>query len=791
MHVQDAKNKRSFIVKLTLVLMTLFMVMTPLMSVSAEVINKENLDPEEKPGLVEKHLSKFLINLSNSAISLMKAQDVSVLVFQRPEVLKEKDTWLENTSSLDRDEMAFGIFPNALFEGISKIYDGFAKLIPIPIFVLLAIGGLVLLLDLYRSSESRSKAKEYLFGIVIALLLLRFGHLLWDWIIFINHMIVDIVFFTLKASGIEVRSFVSTIWNPSDTAEVMKSPSFMIALLVLGAAVMTFIINYQYMMRMLTLAMLVILFPFVIIATVMPSRRSVLNTWVTQFTSQVFIQTAHAISLALFFFMITKTEDLGFWLVAAMFFGLPAMADLVHRIVGGFTGEGGGGGLGTSISNGSGMGGIMAVTSIARGMMKSKGSNGSKGNMDGISSNNEVGSTNGNMSSAMSSMGSPAKQSGVTSFMSDKGNVQDGSGVGGIPISNGIANGESNGIKATRQDVKMNKAMNERPRGLARAGASIAKTGRNMASSDKYKGVTKGVAAAGLATAGWMAGTMMTGKGQTGAMLGGAAGLGVGNAVNTTRDKAGKGIEVMGEVTQSKASNLKAMDMTKARIGYKDSTQLGNPDEMKRMGQELVGGKVGSAISGIIGQANYYSDKASSTDSSDTGNSYVATNEKRDLDWNIGRQESAVQGLEQQRDMSKMNLERVNAEYGPKSEQGMSWKAENGGTPHPEVAKAQQNHSKVESTYFGEKQKLGEMKQKQQTFYADKQQQNQQKDNKNVSNSTPTDSNPNIPNNPINPTNQQQINQQINKKQQNNTAIQHHANETRGLQTRRRSNGAI
>lgn len=120
MHDQYVKNKRSFIVKIILLFMAVFMFTTPLVSVSAEVINEENLEPEEKPGLVEKHLSKFLINISNSAISLMKAQDVSVLVFQRPEVLKEKDTWLENTSSLDRDEMVFGIFLSALFDGISK-----------------------------------------------------------------------------------------------------------------------------------------------------------------------------------------------------------------------------------------------------------------------------------------------------------------------------------------------------------------------------------------------------------------------------------------------------------------------------------------------------------------------------------------------------------------------------------------------------------------------------------------------------------------------------------------------
>ena len=782
MHVLSVKNKRSLIRKFILVVMMFMLLATPLLTVSAEVITDKDLDPEEKPSLVEKHLSKFLINVSNSAVSLMKAQDVSVLVFQRPEVLKDKDTWLENKSSLDRTKMAFGIFPPALFDGISVIYDGFTNLIPIPVFVLLAIGGLVLLLDLFRSSESRSKAKEYLFGVIMALLLLRFGHLLWDWIIFINHMVVDIVYFVLKGNGIQVRSFISTIWSPTDTADVMKSPSFMIALLVLGAAGMTFVINYQYMMRMLTLAMLVILFPFVIIATVMPSRRNILNTWVTQFTSQVFIQTAHAITLALFFFMITKTEELGFWLVAAMFFGLPAMADIVHRIVGGFTGEGGGGGLGTSVSNGSGVGGLMAVANIARGVVKPNGG-GSKGQLDGNSSGSDMSSSSNNMlPNFSSSMASPGKQAGASSSMSNSVSMQDGNGVGGIPISNGMSGSQPDGSSVTRQDMKMNKAMNERPRGLARAGAGIAKVGRNLGSSEKLKSVTKGVAAAGFASAGWAAGTMMTGKGQTGAMVGGVAGLGAGKLVNGARDKAGKGVEVMGEVIQSKASNIKAMDMTKARIGYKDSSQLGNPEEMKRMGQELVGGKIGSALGGMVGKANYYSDKArhNISSGSDTNNSYVATNEKRDLDWDIGQQEGRVRGLEQQREMSKTNLDRVNAEYGPKSEAGSAYRSQTN-QPHPELVKAQQAHSKVEASYFGEKQNLDQMKQKQQNFYSEKQQDSKQKNS----------GNPTSTNTVGNSKENEHRNKQLQQKQQNNSAIQQHANETRNLQTRRRSNGAI
>lgn len=767
MQNQDVQHKQTFILKVLIAFILLVTFVQPIEYASATVITEENLEPAEKPGLVEKHLSKFFINFANSIIGIMKAQDVSVLVFQREDVVKAEDSWITNSASADRSNMVFGVFPEALFDGISKMYDGFANLIPIPIFVLLVLGGLVLVLDLIRNTESRSNAKEYLVGIIIAILLLRFGHILWDWIIFINYIVVDTAYMTLKASGIEVKSFISTIWDPTATDKVMKSPSFGVAILVIGAAAMTFMINYQYMMRMLTLAMLVILFPFVIIATVIPSRRNTLNTWVTAFTSQVFIQAAHAIALALFFFTLSKIDDLGFWLVAAMFFGLPTLSDIVQRIVGSITGEGGGGGIGTSLSNGSGLSGLMMVGNIARGTMSKKGGN-KGGEM-------KKGDSQEGSSGGVSSLGlSNAVGGGSSNGLTADGVSKSGNGVGGVPIGSGMTNSSTSGSPVSRYEHKKQKAMTERPQGLGkRGGAQVAQLGKKIATSDKFRAATKATGAFVGAGVGFAAGTMMTGKGQTGAMVGGVAGVGAGGVANSARDKVGKGTQVAGEVMQSRASGLKSMDMTKQRLGYNDSSQLGNPEEMKRMGQELIGGKIGSTLGGMVGGANYYAGKAGYTNSTDydTQGAYEATNEKRDLDWNIGQQSGNVSQLDQQRQMSSTNLARVQSEYGNGSANGEAWKhkqqnklqsaqenlthAKNNynanpmdpnsqkqyeqaklqhqratlsaKSPHPEVRKAQKAHSSVEANYHGAKQQLDQMQQKQQNFYAIRQHANETK----------------------------------------------------------------
>lgn len=639
----------------------------PVFAFAKPIINEDNLEPEEKPGLVEKHFSKFILNVSNSLISIMKAQDVSVLVFQKEEVIDESNTTFKNQANATRDDMVFGIFPEGLFNGIAKIYDVFYNLIPIPIYVFITLAGLFMMFDMLKSPENKSRAKEVILGLIVATLFMRFGHMAWEWIIKINYFIVDAVYAALSEGGVKVTSFISTVWDPTATSSVMKSPSFTTALLVVFALFMTFMINYQYMMRMIILGMLVVLFPVVLISLVIPSRRTVLNTWFTQFTSQVFIQSAHAIALGLFFFALAAAEDLGFWLVLTMFFALPAMADVVQRLVSEFTGEGSsGGGFGTSMKNASGMSGLMAVSMMTKGLFKNQSSNQKDTNMleenhpknemlQGTHSNTHSGVRNGN------------------------------EGVGSIPTSSALQK-------------------SSRPRGMARLGSGIANMGRKMANNPQMSNFVKGASVGGMAVMGSMASSMVTGDVRRGAELGAATGMAGNKTGEFLKGRMGKPLEVGGEVLQSSLTEgQKPLALTKERIGYHGGAQLSDPAEMKRMGQSLIGGKTGALAGSAAGSMAYYGNRMIKGISPRANQNYTAVNDKRDLDWKIGQQEQQVGSLNAMRESAKTNMMHAQAKYGKE---------------HPIADKANRQYNEANANYLGSLQNLQGLKSQQSSFYA-------------------------------------------------------------------------
>lgn len=703
----EKEHKRTFIIKSLFVIVLLFSILQPIFVSAEPIINDENLEPKEKPGLVEKHLSKFVLNTANSLISIMRAQDVSVLVFQREEVIDESNTTFKNSANATREQMIFGLFPSGLFDGIAQIYDVFNRLIPIPIFVLLTLGGLFMMFDMIKSPENKSRAKEMVLGLIVAVLLIRFGHIAWAWIIKINYFIVDAVYVALKAGGINVTSFISTVWDPTATDTVMKSPSFTTALLVVCALFMTFAMNYQYMMRMIILAMLIVLFPLVLISSIIPSRRSVLNTWFSQFVSQVYIQSAHAVALGLFFFALANAKDLNFWLVLTMFFALPAMSDVVQRIVGEFTGEGGGGGIGRSISNASGMSGLMAVGMMAKGIFQDKGSKqlSNSGNSGNIRNEGKNG------------LATPLSSSNAsdTTLNNHLGGTSGNEGIGSVPVSNGLNN-------------------STRPRGLSRLGSGVANAGKKIANNPQLSKLTKTAAVGGMAVAGAMAGTMVTGNGAKGAILGGSAGMAGAKTGELAKGKFGKGMELGGEVIQSKAEGLNAFAITRDRIGYNDRTQLSDPNEMKRMGQELIGGKLGSNVGSAVGSMSYYGSKLGQKYSESANENYTTVNNKRDVDWSVGKKESQVNELLNTRNNAKQNLDYAAAKYGNEDLRTQD---------------KRKDYNKANVNYLKGEQELRSLKERQALFYSEQQK----------------------------------------RKQANLNSIREHANATRNLKSERRSSG--
>lgn len=731
--IMPLKNKRAFIPKGLLAVCICFLLFQPIQAFAAEpLLDKDQLTEGNKPSIIEKHLSKLLINAGNWLLDLSNAQDVTTLVFQRPEVAAGSDAVLPNKSSADRKNMYFGIFPSGLFDAISAFNSFFTSLLPIPMVILLSGGGLFLLFDIMRSNEVRSKAKEMLLGVVSAVILIRFGHILWEWIIDINYVLVDGIYAVLAGEGITITRFTNTIWDSSQFTDLSASQTIGVATLLICAIGMTFVMNYQYTMRLIQLSMLIVLFPFVLLSCIIPSRKSALNLWFTTFSSNIFMQAGHAAALGLFFFSMSKASELNFWLIMAMLFGLPAMADLVNRMVGAFTGEGGGGGIKTSASNMSGIAGLMAISKIGSTIAGNKGKPTMK---------NEQTST--------------SQGSGAESVFSSKGNNL--SADTGITQGNGSAPLGSDLKEGSGKSVPVGSINNAPVSKGARALHNIsslakatAKGAGKFASSERANSLIRGAAIMGTAGAGAIAGTMTTGSAGPGAFVGSQAGRSLGTAGNFAREKLSKGIQAGSEVLaggldKKLGETDGALDYTKGRLGYSDNAQLYDSQEMGRMGQELIGGKTGQALgqaTGAVGNfvAGHFGTPAQKQ-------AVAKVKERRSLGDQIvhsrGLQEEAKQGL----DTARLQHNHVNSQFGPGSAEGQKWQSHkqaeyenasrqykqfpnseqyrqqyeqaksNLNQPHPEVQMSQQKVNQHEANYNQHAFQTRQLEQKQQNFY--------------------------------------------------------------------------
>lgn len=330
----------------------------------ADIEEMEN--GENKPSYGERFATSLLLAPVNFIIKIFGARDISFLVFQREEYAKILGSGndAEGDFGVARDTLIFGIFPETYFNGVAIFYDGLERLFPIPLLALMVLAGFMLLL--YSPSvEHRFMIKHYVLGTVLAIVCMRFGAQLWKLILDINYFIVDFVWVMLTDNGVYVGLFLNTIWGTGIGYDIIDVQGLGLGLLVIVAFFMTFILNYQYVMRMIYLSVLIIIFPIVSLVMIFPTRREAMNLWFHEFISNVFLQTGHAIALGLFFYIrhAVDSADIMFWVLVAFMIGLTAVSSLVQRIIGAATGVQVRGGV---LGNAGAAMGMMSIMNIAR-----------------------------------------------------------------------------------------------------------------------------------------------------------------------------------------------------------------------------------------------------------------------------------------------------------------------------------------------------------------------------------------------------------------------------------------
>jgi len=678
------------------------------------MINEEKLEELEDPSYGEKFLSGILVGIGNSLIKVFNAQDISLLVFQRPEITE--DDWMSSSFLADRSELILGIFPESLFDGMAVFYDYFEEMTPIPVLVMLVVAGLIIMGSQF-GAESKASAKNYLVGILLMIVVLRFGIIFWKILLGINYFIIDMVYVKMKSNGIPMGRFLDTLWGGKEGYDkVSGNLDIGLAIIICIAIFTTFLFNFQYSMRLITLAGAFILLPFVAVGAIYPSKRQNLNELLQLIGSQVFIQAAHAITLGLFFFARASLgSGMSFWLLLAFFMGMPTVANMVQKFIASLTqveisssagGGGAGGRMGQAAMSATGVGGIMALSSVARNMKSgNKPKDGISPKMDG------PGTSTGTMGGGSASTGASA--SGAEGFSFASGSQGGGTGSGGssVPTTSGSASydqasgnqlppigisgpNDSGDTKRLQGNSPMNiddqntevgelsqsdsggsgsaipnggTSSQSGVNGTAKTGSSIkGKVGTALGATTKgvgavirhmpKEGIRKGMVMSG-AVAGGVIGTMSTGRADVGMSLGANAAGGVYGGVS----KLGKGVQKGGQLASDYRNNR-----------YEKKNGIAQNRE--------------SLQSGIQSIEQEQMDIQNKMD--DAKNQYDYANAK------YGKGSEYHQERE-----NNHNVAKANYKYNPKKEnKKMMLQAElEKNTPHPELEEAQRNQQNLKA----------------------------------------------------------------------------------------------
>lgn len=513
--------KRSFI--LTVIFTVLFISLAPLHGLAEDaddadevgaLLDEESIEEmNDEANYFERTITGVMMSIPNFFIRVLGARDVTYLVFQQEEHASafNSDSNPHDGFRSNADEMYFGVFPVQYFEALGGMYDSIASLIPIPLAMLFALAGLVLLSSNF-SDESRVNWKSYLAGAFFVVVGLRFGHMLWGILFDINNFLVNIVWASLEENNISRGLFLDTIFGSGNLLEQGFILSIGAGILAFVAFFMTFILNYQYAMRFIMLSMLILLFPIVLLTLIFPSRREAFSIWVAEFASNVFLQTAHAFALGLFFVMRHYIPDLSFWFIAAFLMGLPTVSVLVQRMISGMVGvqppQGAGGTAGGTMI------GIASMMQVSRMMGKASGKDGKTGS----GSPDQGGSPN----TAASSNQKGSDSQGITP--SSAGGKQPPSSTGKTTLS---TNGTQITVSPSSQGVTKSATPDSKTQGTSGNSQS---QGTGPSRSIPWKeGLKTSAKVAGAGSAVMLGGgmtAMATGNPQTGMLLGGIGSVG-------------------------------------------------------------------------------------------------------------------------------------------------------------------------------------------------------------------------------------------------------------------------
>lgn len=544
---------------------------------------------ERNADFTERIVASMIAAPVNALLNIMNLKDVSQLVFN-----------LDENWNISTDTGLTSVLGTAGSGLAQNIYNRIAQVVPFLLVMILVLSGALMMWNL--TGKGQEYAKSILAGVFVSGIMLVAAVPFWEMLIRMNHAVTSWAYGQLIAEGLGEMSFLATL-AATDSRSILRAIISLFAVFMVGT------MNFQYAVRSITLGVLFFMTPLVAAVSILPTKRNVLSTWLTEVFSNIFMQAGHAIALMYFIMMIHST--LSFWVTMAALLSMNAISSLIRSILG----------LESQQTAGkagfmSGALGIAALAGTAklgmRMLSKDKKDEGIiSGNNNANSSSNQQSSTDSAVAGSSSTNGTsiPIKRDEISNNTandplttnSEEGTLSSGASYRGMYYSNT----SNSAIKTTSPPTKEQEAFAIPPKKY-----DFSST-RRMAGKIG-SGTVKGFGTVALATAGGIA---MGAVGQSPAIgvgLGAVAGYKAGTGVSNTTSAAVAGVQRMGEYKKlAKEEGTTAGEQYLKDKGYYHSSQKYSPSQMAEVGRNIAGG-AGAVAGELIG--NYNRSKSIGTD---------------------------------------------------------------------------------------------------------------------------------------------------------------------------------
>lgn len=275
----------------------------------------------------------------------------------------------------------FSTFTKSEWSALQEFYEKVNQIVPIELVLVVIFMGISYWYASTRP-DSRVSFRGYVAGLLLAMLLLRMGGLMFAFLFDLNELLVAQFYGVVDGKIKEGASFLTAFISLEQDGYIGSALLFIVGIFSVS------IINWQYAIRKVMIALLIGLLPVVAVISIL--NREALVLWFRELVANIFLQASHAAVLS---FLIVLGNATGghhggtfttsqFWFTLVALLSIPSISTLVRKLLGA---EGMGTGVGGALATGAGLGSLMAVGKMLGGGKKAGSGSQSDGQLGSVS----------------------------------------------------------------------------------------------------------------------------------------------------------------------------------------------------------------------------------------------------------------------------------------------------------------------------------------------------------------------------------------------------------------------